>query len=110
MTIFDGALLETIGFWIPGAHTFIAILLLLSIYSRKPGRYLGFLRPAPLMFLVLQASLAWISNLISPSARIGPWEYMLLWIVISIFGSRILVEFEHRLQTGAWLHKKGTWI
>ena len=110
MTIFDGAFLETIGYWIPGAHTLVAVLLLLSVYSRKSGRYLGFLRPAPIMCLALQASLAWISNLISASARIGPLEYMLLWIIISVLGSRVVVEFEHRFQTGVWLHKEGTWI
>ncbi|MCY3689569.1 MAG: hypothetical protein OXI17_08185 [Gammaproteobacteria bacterium] len=110
MTIFDSALLESIGYWIPGAHTLVSILLLLAIYSRKSGRYLGFLRPAPIVCLVLQASLAWTSNLIFPPVRIGPWEYLLLWMTISILGSRVVVEFEHRFHKGVWLHKEGVWI
>lgn len=110
MTIFDGALLESIGYWIPGAHTLVAILLLLSIYSRKSGRYLGFLRPAPIVCLGLQASLVLTSNLIFPPASIGPWEYLLLWMTISILGSRVAVEFEHRFHKGVWLHKEGVWI
>ncbi len=111
MTIFDGgAFLETIGYWIPGAHTLVFVLLPLSIYSRKSGRYLGFLRPAPTLCLVLQASLAWISNVISPSIRIGPWEYILLLLFISILGSRVVVEFEHKFNSGVWMHKEGIWI
>lgn len=112
MTNFDGgAFLETIGYWIPGAHALVAAILLpLSIYSRKLGRYLGFLRPAPIMCLALQASLAWMANLTASEARIGPWEQMLLLVVISILGSRMVVEFEHKFQTGVWLHKAGTWI
>jgi len=110
MTVFDGAFLESIGYWIPGAHTLVAIFLLMSIYNRKSGRYRGFLRPAPIACLALQVLLAGISNLIFSPVRIGPWEYLLLWMTISILGSRVVVEFEHRFHKGVWLHKEGVWI
>ena len=80
------------------------------IYDKESGIFKGYLRPVPILCLLVAAFAGWLHIAIAEAPRVAPWQYSVFSVIFVVIGSRFMVEGIHRRFHGNWLRKEGVWL